>query len=148
MKTTSAPAVAADSSGRKSHERDWFLIGSSWDDDIWRFAPTNLPEEREPLRVRWDFTLPSGARFTDPAHASLLQTSKKLIALIRTRSLLTGLPHRSVTAVKYFSHLRPLLRWMDQEGFHRFADLNVAALLRFQQTTRERKSRVGSSIAG
>ena len=148
MKATSAPAVAADSSGRKSHERDWFLIGSSWDDDIWRFAPTNLPEEREPLRVRWDFTLPSGARFTDPAHASLLQTSKQLIALIRTRSLLTGLPHRSVTAVKYFSHLRPLLRWMDQEGFHRFADLDGAALLRFQQTIRERRSRVGSLISG
>jgi hypothetical protein len=88
MKSASAPtpAITADSSGSRSDNHDWFLKDSNWDDDIWCFVPTNLPEEREPLRVRWDFTLPSRGRFTDPGHASLLQTSKQLIALIRTRS--------------------------------------------------------------
>jgi len=145
MKTTqaTAPAVTADLGSRKRTERDWFLSGSLWDDVVWSFAPTNVLEEREPHRIRWDFTLPSGRRFTDPAFASLLQTSKHLIALIRTRSLFTGLPHRSCTAAKYFSHLRPLLRWMDQEGFSRFADLDPAAILRFQRTIMQRKGRLG-----
>jgi integrase len=146
MKTASAfsPVVTADSSCRTG--RDWFLMGTSWDDAIWSFAPTNLLEEREAQRVRWDFTLPRGGRFTDPDHASLLQTSKQLIALIRKGSMFTGRSQRSRTAVKYFSHLRLLLRWMDQEEILRFADLDAAALLRFQQTIMQRKGRIGSAI--
>ena len=46
------------------------------------------------------------------------------------------------------TELRPLLRWMDEEGFHRFADLDGTALLRFQQTTMERRSRAGSLVSG
>ena len=44
---------------------DWFLRDSAWDDVIWILAPTNLLEERRACCIRWDFTLPSGRRFTD-----------------------------------------------------------------------------------
>jgi hypothetical protein len=121
----SAPVVAG--AGGETSPRDWFLQDSKWDDACWLFAPTNLLEEEAPQRIRWDFSLPRGGRFTDAKHAPLLDSSKKLIALVRTRSLFSGLPRRARTASGYFVHLRSLLRWMDREGLERFADLDADA---------------------
>jgi integrase len=148
MTTTSASqrAITVNVTGRGSTDRDWFLRDSCWDDSVWIFAPTNVLEERAPPRIRWDFMLPSGQCFTDPAYASLLQTTKQLIALIRTRSLFTGLPHRSRTAVGYFVHLRPLLRSMDQEGQSRFSDLDRAAVRQYENAIRKRVGRGNKPI--
>jgi hypothetical protein len=44
--------------------RDWFLQDSKWEDSCWLLTPTNLLEEEDPQRIRWDFVLPSGGRFT------------------------------------------------------------------------------------
>ena len=43
--------------------------------------------------------------------------------------------------------LRKLLRWMDEEAFHRFADLDSAALLRFQHDIIQRKNRTGAPVS-
>jgi hypothetical protein len=80
----------------------------------------NALEERQPVRLRWDFELQDGQRFTDERYAVLLETSRQLIALIRARSLFTGLPLRPSTVAQYFFTLRCLLQWMDGEGFSRF----------------------------
>ncbi len=128
----------------QNHSRDWFLHDSKWDDARWIFAPTNLLEEETPLQIAWDFSLRSGRRFTDPEYASLRETTKNLIATIRTRSLFTGLPQRARTAVGHFSRLRPLLRWMDREGFSRFSELDIEAVLKFRHALSERKGRRGS----
>ncbi|MGH8228094.1 MAG: hypothetical protein ACREU3_09365 [Steroidobacteraceae bacterium] len=135
----STPVVAV-ASGDTS-PRDWFLRDSRWDDARWLFAPTNLLEEEAPQRIRWDFSVPSGGRFTDTAHTPLLETSKRLIALVRTRSLFSGLPRRARTASGYFVHLRSLLRWMDREGFERFADLDSEAVLGYRRAVGRRPSR-------
>lgn len=134
-----APAfeVAADT----TRTRDWFLRDCKWDDTSWLLAPTNLLEEEAPPRIRWDFNLPSGERFTDAKHALLLETSKKLIAIVRTRSLFSGLPRRARTASGYFAHLRPLLCWMEQEGFQRFAELDADAILRYRRAIGQRPGR-------
>ena len=139
-----APAAAlADSDTRG---RDWFLRDSTWDDACWLLAPTNLLEEEAPQRIRWGFSLPSGGRFTDPKHAPLLETSKKLIALVRTRSLYSGLARSATTASGFFARLRPLLRWMDQEGFDRFAELNADAVLRYRYVVAQRRGRQNAHI--
>src|SRR2546427_4642081 len=143
MSSTTQQAIRLDVTG---HKRDWFLRDSRWEDPLWVFAPTNVLEEREPARIRWDFILPSTQRFTDPAYAYLLETTRQLIALIRTRSLFTGRPHRSRTAFGYFVRLRPLLRWMDQEGIRCFADLDRAALRQYEHALRERHGRGGERI--
>ena len=127
--------------------RSWFLHGSSWEDIVWILAPTNLLEEERPCRIRWDFTLPSGRRFTDRRHAPLLHSAKQLLSLIRTRSLHSGLAQRASTTAKAFVHLRGLLRWMDAEGFGRFADLDSAALLRFQGSIARRKNINGVTVS-
>src|SRR2546425_6228476 len=85
-----------------SVDRAWFLRGSAWHDAIWLFEPTNALEEARPVRVHWNFTLPSGRCFTDDRYAPLLQSSRQLIALIRCRSLSTGLAQRASTVAGYF----------------------------------------------
>ena len=115
-----------------SDDRAWFLKNSRWDDSTWILAPTNALEERQPVRLHWDFALQDGHRFTDARHATLLQTSRRLIAIIRGRSLYTGLPLRPSSVLNFFHTLRLLVRWMDMQGFSRFADLDRPALLQFQ----------------
>lgn len=115
-----------------SDDRAWFLKNSRWEDSTWILAPTNALEARQPVRLHWNFALQDGRRFTDARHAPLLQTSKQLIALIRGRSLYTGLPLRPSSVLNFFHTLRLLLRWMNLEGLRRFADLDRPALLHFQ----------------
>lgn len=138
--------IAADLGRREETQRAGFLRGSSWQDVVWVFAPTTLLEEEYPFRIRWDFTLPSGQCFTDPHYASLLESAKQLLSLIRMRALQSHLPQRASTVAGYFMHLRELLRWMDKEGFRRFADLDSAALLRYQGAITRRKNGTGAAV--
>ncbi|MBI5277790.1 MAG: hypothetical protein HY854_15165 [Burkholderiales bacterium] len=129
-------------------ERAWFLrSGSHWQDAVWSLKPTSTLDEARPLELRWDFALPSGRRFTDRRYASLLESSRQLIALIRTRSLSTGLSQRGNTVRSYFSYLRELVRWMDREDIARFADLDATALLQFQRAISCRPGKSGTALA-
>jgi integrase len=127
-------------------DRAWFL-DSRWQESVWVFKPTNALEEGKPVRVDWRFKLPSGHVFVESQYARLLHSSKQLIALIRSRSLSTGLAQRASTAVGYFMYLRELLRWMDQAGFTRFADLDATALLQFQRFLAQRPGMGRDSLA-
>jgi len=133
--STRTPTGRADALA--SDDRAWFL-DSRWNDPVWIFKPTNALEEAEPVRVDWRFKLPSGHVFVEPRYARLLHSSKRLIALIRGRSLSTGLAQRASTAAGYFMYLRELVRWMDRAGFTRFADLDATALLQFQRSLTQR----------
>src|SRR5687768_8419027 len=92
--------------------RDWFLRHSTWTDDCWTLVPTSALEEECPVFLHWDFKLPDGGRFTDRAYSRLLESARRLVALIRSRSLNTGLPQRGTTTRLYFIRLRMLLHWM------------------------------------
>jgi integrase len=133
--------------GEDTSRRDWFLKDSTWNDITWTFAPTNILEEDYPVRIRWDFDLPSGRHFTDPRHAALLESAKQLVVIIRKRALISGLPQRATSVAGYFMALRKLVRWMDEEAFHRFSDLDAAALLRFQGDIIQRKNRTGAPVS-
>lgn len=133
-------AAALDEAARTS----WFLSGSRWDDACWTFAATNKTEERRSLRVRWDFTLPRGGCFTDPPHARLLESARRLIVLMRTRSLTRQLPKRATTVFTGFVVLRVLLRWMNEEGFSRFSELDDQAIDRFIRFLAQRPLRYRS----
>jgi len=141
QRATASAAVARPESSRTLHEH--FLRDSAWHDAVWVFTPTNALEHEHPVRIRWDFGLPSGRCFTDASFAPLLEHARRLIALIRARSLSTGLPQRATTVAGYFSYLRELLRWMEGEGYLRFADLDASALLRFQHSLERRTNPKG-----
>lgn len=140
-------AIAPVEVGGKALARDWFLRNSIWHDDVWILIPTNALEHDRPVRLGWSFALPSGRRFTDPSFARLLEASRTLIALIRTRCLSTGLAQRATTVFGYFHYLRGLVRWMEPEGFSRFADLNASALRRFQLSIERRTNQQGVRLA-
>jgi hypothetical protein len=133
--------------GGENTARDWFLRDSYWQDAVWILAPTNVQEENRPVRIRWDFSLPSGRCFTDARYASLLESAKKLVALIRRRSMSASLASRARTVDGYFLYLRELIRWMDQEGFARFADLDATAILQFQGSIQRRKGSGRSTLS-
>ena len=141
------PTLEAQSGDHLSTDRTWFLVDSTWQDPVWLFKPTNALEESRPVRLRWNFTLPSGRCFTDERYAPLLEYSRQLVALIRGRSLSTGLAQRASTVAGYFQYLRELVRWMDQAGFVRFADLDAAALLAFQRSLMERPGVARAALA-
>jgi integrase len=127
--------------------RDWFLRDSTWLDRCWIFAPTSALEEEDPAKIRWDFQLSEDERFTDPVHARLLECSRRLVAVIRAHSLNRGLPQRARTALLYFIRLRLLLRWMHQEGFTRFSDLDGVAVLRHRHDIASRRGRAARLLA-
>ncbi len=144
---SSNPPLDAQPCDHESVDRTWFLLDSAWHDPVWRSKPTNVLEESRPVRLRWGFTLPSGRCFTDDRYAPLLECSRQLVALIRGRSLSTGLPQRARTVAGYFEYLRELVRWMDQTGFVCFTDLDTAALLQFQHSLTERPGIARASLA-
>jgi len=127
-------------------ERAWFLQGSAWRDTLWVLKPTNALEEVWPARLQWHFKLPSGAFFTDQRYEHLMESSRQLIALIRSCSLSTGLAQRATTVAGYFVHLKQLLRWMDQAGYTRFQDLDATALIQFHRYIADRKGNRRSQL--
>ena len=120
-------------------DRGWFLLDCAWHDVVWTLRPTNVLEERQRVRLVWGFSMPDDRLFTDNRYASLLESSRQLIAVIRRRSLSTGLSQRASTVAGYFSHLRQLLRWMDSAGVSCFADLDATALRQFQRAIAARR---------
>lgn len=128
-------------------DRAWFLLDSAWHDHVWTFRPTNELEETRIVQIRWSFTLPGGGYFTDEQHESLLESSRQLIALIRARSLSTGLAQRASTVAGYFMYLRELLRWMDKSSFRRFVDLDAQALLQFKRHLSDRPGIARAGLA-
>jgi hypothetical protein len=143
--STTAPIFESPTS--EPSQRDWFLRDSLWSDATWIFAPTSVLEEEHPIHFSWDFSLPSSRRFTDPPCAALLESARRLIALVRARSLGNGTPQRAVTVRPYFNHLRTLIRWMECEGFARFDALDAQAIADFKQQVTARTGRDGKPIA-
>ncbi len=145
MSPATAAPISQASVGEQSR-RDWFLRDSLWSDATWLFAPTSLLEEEHPVRFSWDFSLPGGGRFTDSSRAALLESGRRVIALVRTQSLGTGVSQRAITAQIYFNHLRTLIRWMDREGFARFDALDANAVADFKREIAARISHGGKVI--
>ena len=130
-----------------STDRGWFLLDCAWNDAVWTLRPTNLLEEPRPVRLLWGFSMPNDRVFTDDRYASLLESSRQLIAIIRRRGLGTGLSQRATTVAGYFAYLRELLRWMDCAGVSRFGGLDATAVRQFQRAVAERAGIAAETLA-
>lgn len=130
-----------------SSDRTWFLLNCAWHDQVWVLQPTNKLEEPRPLRLNWRFQMSDDGYFTDQRYASLLESSRQLIAVIRNRGLGTGLSQRASSVYWYFSSLRHLLRWMTHAGFRRFGYLDAAAILQYQCSISNRKGKTKGTLA-
>ncbi len=100
MSRAAPPAPAPAAIAPESPEPAEFLQGSDWHAYRWTFTPTNALELERPVQIRWDFALPGGGRFTDARLAPLLQASRRLLAAIRRRGAVSGLPQRATTVLR------------------------------------------------
>jgi integrase len=97
--------------------------------------------------IRWDFPLHKGQCFTDRRYATLLESAKLHLALLRTRSS-RARPGCSATTLRvYFQCLRAFIRWMIVERCRRFSDLDAALLEEFICAVKRRRGRSGPRIA-
>jgi integrase len=99
------------------------------------------------LEIRWDFKLGDGHRFTEPRYSELLETSRKLVELIRERSLLTEMEQRATTTCGYFIMLRLLLRWMLARRIGRFSSLSSLDVRSYRRYLSERSGAKGRRMS-
>lgn len=147
MRNTPAHLSGRSDEQAASTDRAWFLLDCVWQDVVWVLRPTNVLEEHRPVRLLWGFSMPNGRAFTDDRYTSLLESSRQLISIIRRRSLSTGLAQRASTVAGYFYYLRALLRWMEDAGVSRFADLDATAVRQFQRAIANRPGIGANALA-
>jgi len=102
------------------------VIVSRYVDAAWDFWPSILagnivPSEK---RLNWALSLPDGRTLLDPKHALLLASAKDFIYSLLLEPI-DGrrLPKPQTVLKKLRKGLTPLLRWMVQNGYERFAEI-------------------------
>jgi integrase len=120
---------------------------SRWSDRRWIFDGRRPGLADHDLIVDWSFDLPDGSRFTDPQWASLLQATRRYLWTLSTDPPPGRRAIRSITLTNVFTYLRLLIRWMVEQRYTRFADLDRVAAERFLTTVAGRRGRAGRPLA-
>jgi integrase len=120
---------------------------STWSDRRWVFDGRRPGLVDHDLIVDWSFDLPDGSRFTDPQWAVLLQAARRYLWTLSTDPPPGRRATRSITLTNVFSRLRLLIRWMVEQRYTRFTDLDRAATERFLATVAERCGTAGRRLA-
>lgn len=119
---------------------------SRFGDDIWHLDGIRPGSNRSDYSLDWSFTVATG-RFTDPAFHAWRMAAKTLLWSVKVdpppgrRHLHDG------TLVRLFTGLRLLIRWMADQGYRRFADLDREASERFMAAMAERRNPRGEAVA-
>ncbi|GAY19622.1 MULTISPECIES: hypothetical protein [Sphingobium] len=119
---------------------------SQFGDDIWHLDGIRPGSNRSDYSLDWSFAVATG-RFTDPAFDAWRMAAKTLLWSVKVdpppgrRHLHDG------TLVRLFTGLRLLIRWMADQGYRRFADLDRVASERFMAAMAERRNPRGELVA-
>jgi integrase len=114
---------------------------------VWVLAATSARLEDRPVVIRWDFLLPNGHRFTHPRYATLLESARQHLALLRVGTAASARGCSAFSLRTYFYCLRALIRWMSELGITRFADLDEAAMAAFKQVITQRRGYAARTIS-
>jgi hypothetical protein len=100
-------------------------VVSRYGDPVWYLYPYILHDNEAPskMTIDWRIQLTDGLRLTDPEHALLLTSAKDFIWSLFTHPVEGRKRPTMSTLIKKVGWLKPLLRWMVQEGLHQFADI-------------------------
>jgi integrase len=138
---TAAPALAA------AFTPDIAISSRSrFGDDIWHLDGIRPGSNRSDFSLDWGFAL-AGTLFTDLRFASWREVAKTLLWSAKVdpppgrRHLHDG------TLTSLFKGLRLLIRWMADQGYRRFADLDREASERFLAAMAQRRNPKGEPIA-
>ncbi|TSD85256.1 integrase [Mycobacterium sp. KBS0706] len=119
---------------------------SRFGDGIWHLDGLRPGGNRSDFSLDWDFTVAVG-RFTDPGFSGWREAAKTFLWSVKVdpppgrRHLHDG------TLVGLFKGLRLLIRWMADQGYRRFADLDRGAGERFLAAMADRRNPKGDPIA-
>ncbi len=118
------------------------LVISLYGDYAWNLSPHIHTRNKAASSKIIDFSSPQfadGSRLTDPQHAGLLESVKALIYVRLSRnSHHSCKPLSTITAIGLWMNLCPLLRWMVDGSYDRFASLTSDACLSYVEHSRKR----------
>jgi integrase len=137
---TDAPPIGTASGVRISSQ-------SMWPDRRWLLDGRRPGLMAHHLTIDWAFALPDGSRFTDPQWAALSHAARRYLWTLWTDPPPGRRPMRGTALVTVFHRLRPLIRWMAEQGYARLADLDREAAERFLATVAARRGRNGAGLA-
>lgn len=119
---------------------------SRFGDDIWHLDGIRPGSNRSDYSLDWDFTVSTG-RFIDPPFLVWRAAAKTLLWSIKVDPP-PGRRHvHDGTLVRLFTGLRLLIRWMADQGYRRFAELDRKASERFMETVAQRRNPKGEPLA-
>ncbi|RJT27732.1 integrase [Mesorhizobium waimense] len=104
---------------------------SVWSDQVWHLDGLRPGGNRSDFSLDWGFALVDDSRFIDPQWADWREAAKVFLWSLKVdpppgrRHLHDG------TLVSCFKHLRMLVRWMVEQGYRCFAELDRDASERF-----------------
>ena len=101
---------------------------SAWRDNRWLLGPTPPGTERAKGTIDWNFDMPDGSKFCDPAWSDLLEAAKLFLWSLHADPPPHARAKRVRTLYSAFVPLRIFIRWMAAHGFRNFAGLHVCAL--------------------
>jgi len=119
---------------------------SRFGDDVWHLDGIRPGSARGDFSLDWGFTVGTGL-FTDPAYRPWLLAAKTFMWSVKVDPP-SGRRHlHEGTLVRFFKPLRLLIRWMDAQGYRRFAHLDRMASERFMAAMAERRTLRGKALA-
>jgi integrase len=119
---------------------------SRFGDSIWHLDGLRPGGNRSDFSLDWDFTVAAG-RFTDPAFAPWCEAAKTFLWSLKVDPP-PGRKHlHDGTLTSLFKALRLLIRWMADQGYRRFAELDRDAGERFLSAMAARRNAKGEPIA-
>lgn len=141
------PVVADDTSAISVVSEVRISSRSTWSDRRWVFDGRRPGLVDHDFIVDWSFELPGGSCFTDPQWAALLEAARRYLWTLATDPPPGRGSTRSLTLITVFCQLRLLIRWMIEQRYTCFADLDRDATGRFIATVAERCGRAGTRLA-
>ena len=120
---------------------------STWSDRQWVFDGRRPGLRDHDLTIDWSFDLPDGSSFTDPQWGALLEAARRYLWTLSTDPPPGRGWTRTITLASVFKQLRLLIRWMVEQRYTRFADLDRDATQRFLASVAERCGRRGKPLA-
>jgi integrase len=119
---------------------------SRFSDSIWHLDGLRPGGNRSDFSLDWDFTIAAG-RFNDPGFAPWCEAAKTFLWSVKVDPP-PGRKHlHDGTLTSLFKALRLLIRWMADQGYRRFAELDRDAGERFLSAMAARRNAKGRAIA-
>ena len=125
----------------RQHAKHPINSRSHWDDAIWNWDDTNPTTASNRKKMRWDFTMRDGTRFSEPQWAPWAEAMKIALWSLMVDPPADRRPLRISTLQNVYRTLIILVKWMHDNGYERLNQLTRRGQREFMRGRRRRKGR-------